>query len=382
MNARAPRLVAPAALALLLAACLEPPAPQATPSASPLGLYRAGALLFSDGTELYASSPDGGDRRRVTREGAEGFYAGGRWSPDGRLIAAERAVAGESGPQLALVDAANGSSERVSPAGTWLDGFAWSPDATRIVYATLTSGGTLAAGGTLVPEKGEIRLYDVGGRTSRVVGQGVHPSWSPDGSRIAYVHAVGAIAVSAPDGGDLKFVATLADLDRLAGSLAPKGFRLLSGPAWSRDAKRLAFSAIEGGPLLDALQVVFLASPAAGSPLRAYSLGRTGAQHHVVNLSWSPTADLLAYASIYAEPHHHIIGTIDPRESTVRPLFDSTRHFLDFTWAPDGSAMLLAIDGDHSLALIRPDRPSDDPPRLSFSGFRPDWCCPRRAQSP
>ncbi len=353
------------------------PAPSLSPS--PVRLPTAGKLVFSDGTDLYRSAPDGSNRVRITRDGEGGFYAGGRWSPDGKLVAAERGLPSESGPQLFIVDPATGESKRVSPAGTWLDGFGWSPDGTRVVYASLTSGGTLASGGTLQPEKGDVRVYEVTSGTQRVVGPGVHPSWSPDGARIAYVHAAGAIAVSAPDGGEMKWIASLPDLNRTFASFAPNGYRFLSGPAWSRDGKRIAFSGIEAGPILDAIQVVFVGAPVAGAPLKPFSLGRTGAQHHVVNLSWSPAADVLGYASIYAGPHHHVIGTIDPAKSQAQPLFDSSRHFLDFTWSPDGSVMLLAIDEQHAFAVIRTDRPRDDPPRFESAGFRPDWCCKENA---
>jgi hypothetical protein len=146
-------------------------------------------------------------------------------------------------------------------------------------------------------------------------------------------------------------------------------------PTWSRDGKRIAFSAIEAGPILDAIQVVFNGAPVPGAPLKPYSLGRTGAQHHIVNLQWSPTADVLAYASIYAGPHHHIVGTIDPAGVEARPLFDSSHHFLDYAWSPDGSVLLLAIDEEQAFAVIGVQRPDADPRRLTPAGSRPDWCC-------
>src|SRR5207237_7460859 len=103
---------------------------------------------------------------------------------------------------------------RISPPSTWLDGFAWSPDGKKIVYASLTGGGTLASGGTLAPEAGTVYLYDVASGKQLIAGRGVHPSWSPDGARIAYVHAAGAIAISAPDGSDMQWLASLSDLNQ------------------------------------------------------------------------------------------------------------------------------------------------------------------------
>jgi len=363
------------AFALFVACQSAVPIPVPTATPGPIRLPTTGKLLYSDGYELWSMAPNGASRAQLTRDGTQGFYAGGKWSPDGGRIAAERGVASENGPQLFVVDVATGESKRVSAPSTWLDGFAWSPDGTRLVYSSLTAGGTLASGGTLAPEQGSVYVYDVARGDQKIVGPGVHPSWSPDGTRIAYVHAAGAIAVSAPDGSDLKWVASLGDLDGRFASFATHGYRFLSGPAWSRDSKTIAFSAIEGGPILDAIQVVFIGAPLPGAPLKPFSLGRTGAQHHIVNLQWSPAADVLAYASIYAGPHHHIIGTIDPRQSETHPLFDSPRHFLDYTWTPDGSLLYVAIDEEHAYALVRADVASDDPPRLVPGGSRPDWCC-------
>src|SRR2546428_10469764 len=161
-------LVYVAGLALVLGACDAAPrggspAPSASPQ--PARLPTAGRLLFSDGTDLYASGPAGSDRTRITRDGADGFYAGGRWSPDGKRVAAERSIPTENGPQLFLVDVASGQGERLSPAGTWLDGFAWSPDGAHIVYASLTSGGTPAPGRTPHPEKGQGHRHHLAPRT-------------------------------------------------------------------------------------------------------------------------------------------------------------------------------------------------------------------------
>lgn len=344
-------------------------------------LYREGTVLFSDGADLWTTSPIGERRRRVTFDGAAGFYGGGRWSPDGRLIAAERTPGGDGPPRLALVEPATGSSRLISPPGMWLDGYSWSPDGRMLAYAGVTAGGSLFAGGTLDPQSGEIRVYDLATETEATIGRGVHPAWSPDRRWIAYVHAAGAIAMSAADGSSAQWIASLADLNRFAGNIAPRGFRFFGTPAWSRDGMRIAFPAIEGGPILEALQVIFVGVPAPGSPLRAYPIGKTGAQHHVVNLEWSPTGDLLGLSFIYAQPHHHYIGVIDPRKSNIDYLFDSAHHFLDYTWAPDGSQMLLAIDDEPALALIGVARPNQTPPRLTFFGYRPDWCCRRTPQA-
>lgn len=367
-----------AVLAAIIAACA--PAVEAPPSplARPLVVYEGGRLAYSDGTDLFVVEPSGLGRRRLTTDGGQGFYVGGLWSPDGRYVAAERMPENVAPSQLVLIDATSGAARAVSAPGAWLDGYSWSPDGKAIVFAKLVSGGTLASGGTLEPERGEVLVYDLASGALTPIGLGVHPSWSPDGKSIAYVHAAGAIAVSAPDGGQLRFIASLADLNRQAGPLAPRGYRLLNAPAWSRDGAWLAFSAIEAGPILEALQVIFVGPPVAGAPLRAYAIGRTGAQHHAANLQWSPSSARLAFSFIYAEPHHHYLGVIDPKARDAAYLFDATPHFLDYTWSPDGSQILVAIDDKSELAVIGVDPPAREVVRLSFFGYHPHWCCAAR----
>ena len=84
---------------------------------------------------------------------------------------------------LVLLDQTGGNPREVTqgkPGLTSLGAYSWSPDGTRVVYA---SGATIYGGD----------LYVLGvddGRVERVTTDGANedPAWSPDGARIAYVH--------------------------------------------------------------------------------------------------------------------------------------------------------------------------------------------------
>lgn len=363
-------------IVLTLCACLGRPSPAPTTTTSTLATLSIGRVLYSaNGVDLWTASPDGANRKRITTDGATAGYLGARWSGDGNFIAAERSFPDESGTALVVIRTADGSMWRITRRDTFLDGYSWSSDGRHLVYAELTSGGTLAAGGTLAGGVGDVHLYDVIERSDRVLAPGNHPAFAPDGLRVAFAHPRGAIAVVGLDGLPPVFIADLAELSRVSAARAAKGMGLLGAPQWSADGKLLAYSAIERGELLEALQIVYVQEAVPGAPQKQWALGKTGAIHHTAVLRWSPTSGQLAYSFIYAQPHHHYMGVIDPAKQEPTQLLDSAKHFLDFTWSPDGSVILLQNDDEDAWIYMKPDGGVFG--RRSPGGWRPDWCrCP------
>lgn len=358
-------------LLLLLGSCAVPPE----------GSYRppGGRVLFSlAGQDLWQGAPDGSARRQITRDGAPSGngYTGGRWSPDGTLVAAERNLAGESGTGLYLVDPGTGTSQRLSRPDTFIDGYAWSPDGRSLTFGQLTSGGTPGPGGGVIGGMGDVLLYDVGSKSTRVLGPGTHPSFSPDGRLVGFAHAAGSVAVIDLATSTVTHLATLADLGRHSVGSAPRGMGLIGGPVWSADGKQIAFAAIENGPIIEAVQIVYVQEPKPGAPPKQWVIGKTGAVHHVAELRWSPTKPLLGYSIINAQPHHHWFGVIDPGDPKLRELHNAVQHFIDYTWAPDGETVLLQLDDEDAWAVFRLGRPGIAY-RTAPGGWRPDWCrCP------
>ncbi|CAN5156217.1 hypothetical protein BH18CHL2_BH18CHL2_00170 [soil metagenome] len=353
---------------LLLASCERAAEPAYRPG--------EGRVLFSKaGVDLWEGAPDGSARRQLTFDGGTSgdSYLGGRRSPDGALIAAERSMAKESGSALYLLRAEGGTGTRLTKPGTFLDGYAWSPDGRYLAFAELTSGGTLASGGSLTGGVGDVHLYDVRSGSARALGPGTHPAFSPDGTTVGFAHSTGSIAAVDVSTGALTFLVRLPDLTRFSAPLAPRGMGLIGGPQWSADGKLVAYAAIENGPILEALQIVYVQEAKPGAPPKQWAIGKTGAVHHVAELRCSPATQVLGYAIINAQPHHHWLGTIVPEDAKLRPLYDSTKHFLDFAWSPDGSAILLQIDDEDAWAFLRPGS-AGVALRLEPGGWRPDWC--------
>jgi Tol biopolymer transport system component len=382
---RATRLVA---LLFIATACageapqVSRPTPASTtpPDRAPAGLP-AGKVLFSKGGfDLWTAAPDGTARIAMTTDGAAtGGYLGGRWSPDGTLVAAERAVPGDGGSSLFLVRPGSAPLRLTKP-DTFLDGYAWSPDGRYLTYGEVISGGTAAAGGSLAGAVGDVHLYDVAAATNTIVGPGTHPAFTPDGTHLGYAHVSGAIALV-----DLRVLAsgqaqlptqmlvTLADLTRYSITIAPKGMGLIGGPQFSADGKLVAYAAIEKGPILEAEQIVYTQELTVGAPPKLWVIGKTGAIHHVADLRWSPTAPVLAYSIINAQPHHHWLSIIEPGSGLRRELYDSAKHFLDFTWSPDGAILLVQVDDGDEWLYFRPDR-AGPIGRVVPGGWRPEWC--------
>jgi dipeptidyl aminopeptidase/acylaminoacyl peptidase len=136
----------------------------------------------------------------------------------------------------------------------------WSPDGRQIaVGRPLTTGGA-----------SQIWIMDADGGNQRQVTSGWEPSWSPDGSRIAFVRNDGTahqIWTVRPDGSDLRKLTS--------------GSHAHSFPRWSPDGQLLAF-------VLDYAQVAVM--DASGGP------PRTVVDRRSFGLSWSPEGDRLAIA--------------------------------------------------------------------------------------
>ncbi len=115
---------------------------------------------------------------------------------------------------------------------------AWSPDGKRIAFASITDGGiyTMNADGSSLTQIVNKTVYDAYTGTSNIAAN-THPSWSPDGSLICYE------SYGDEDSGTTVANANLyvvnsdgTGMNRLTNDLSYEG-----QPSWSPDGSRIAF---------------------------------------------------------------------------------------------------------------------------------------------
>jgi hypothetical protein len=238
-----------------------------------------GVILVLESGDLFTVRPDGTDRRRLTSDGRSSSAV---FSPNGERIAFLKSD-GSSPRDLYVMNADGTGGARVIAShpeatnGGGVRGITWSPDSARIAYF-LTSKDPIrvidARDGTpvLLPQSDDPRgprpfgalewspdgselLYDDGGdvwiqpldggparRLVGLEGQDTRATWSPDGTRVAFIHAstqaAGGVYVVRRDGTDLRHVAAT-------------GTALLGTVRWKPDATAVVFDAtvVEGvGP--------------------------------------------------------------------------------------------------------------------------------------
>jgi Tol biopolymer transport system component len=145
---------------------------------------------------------------------------------------------------LYVVDPATGESRRLTtpPQTAWDDQPHISADGKRVVY--------VRHDGTADPNS-SIRIVNADGTDEPgILSRGIHPRWSPDGSRIAFSLGVdGAlpdIHVIRPDSGGLENLTRQPDAPDM--TLDSGGD---SAPRWSPDGNRIAFNSESHTYLVD-----------------------------------------------------------------------------------------------------------------------------------
>lgn len=139
-----------------------------------------------DVSALFVADKDGSNRRRLV-EFTRGFYKEGfDWSPDATKIVYAAAPDDQSPHDIYVVDVTSGDSTRVSEGAADEYEPVWSPDGTRIAFTTESPG----TGPDSVPSI-DIAVMDADGSNEIVLTEHAHadhsPEWSPDGSLISFI---------------------------------------------------------------------------------------------------------------------------------------------------------------------------------------------------
>jgi Tol biopolymer transport system component len=195
-----------------------------SPDGSELGLNDAGLFDIHFYSDVFVAKSDGsGNRGIVSAEGDQYYESvrGDSWSPDGSRILLSRTHVGNPVPAVSVIDADGRNERKLLDAA---DLAIWSPDGQQFAYYAYPDWPRATGLGVARADGSDARLLVQG---VRLLGR---PTWSPDGSRIAYVESsggkTGSLGVVRADGTDARLLT-----DGVFGA-----------PQWSPDGSLIAFT--------------------------------------------------------------------------------------------------------------------------------------------
>lgn len=292
---------------LLLAACGEP-----DHDVSAAGADVPGELIVARDTnddnrgELFIVAADGSEAREISD--AEGFYAV-VVAPDGETAAAVQGA--DNSQPIVVIDLATGEVSPVTvPAGAYSSP-AWSPNGNRFAftgvdYSRLTGNGVH---GDLV------YIANTDGTDVRPLSEdapegAAAPTWSFDGTRLAYVQQAG-IWVAEADGTDQQQVT--------------EGMQSVFWPVWSPVDDRIAFTGYERE-----FSAVYLVNADGSGQVKLSPDGVIG-----TNPAWSPDGSWIAFLAYDLNTGDTELHLIRPGGSDHRAI-DLSKNASQLSWSPDG----------------------------------------------
>jgi Tol biopolymer transport system component len=320
---------------------------------------------------IFVANADGSGKRGLTSGPGDDFAPA--WSPDGRLIAFVSTRDGHAGIYVMNPDGSN--QTRIVSSG--LSPVVWSPDSARIAYIR-GSYFSWEDG----PPHGEVLIVSADGSgaarsTSQIAWSA--PSWSPDGTRLAFSgpgpnrrgEAIYTMSADSPEETRLN-----TPLDFFQG---PLGDVTTKDPSWSPDGERIAFSSFRDG---NYEIFVMTADGSSSSPL-------TQSPQDEWLPVWSPSGNSIAYSHESAEPFHSDLfvmkadGTIQHRVRRNDGLAVES-----IVWGPNGYIAYTSLmwlmpflgEGSKGLYVVRED--GSRSVRLSEHTLSPPSWSPPAPQPP
>jgi TolB protein len=238
---------------------------------APIAPAKIAFMSYREGSyDIYTMNVDGTSQTNLTRDLAVYYGADPSWSPNGRMIAFRSSLSAPDSFHDVFVMNADGSGPmNLSPDDDDVRSFAWSPDGRQLAIESARVGGT------------QLSIISVDGSGSRVLTEGSQPTWSPDGTRIAFIWG-GGISVIDADGSN-------------RGSLTHPGER--EGdlyPRWSPNGNVIAYSRGSYSPGDEPWSNLWLVN-ADGSNPRALTTFEAG---DINGFAWSPDGTKLAFAHL------------------------------------------------------------------------------------
>jgi Tol biopolymer transport system component len=296
---------------------LTPAPPTLTPDPA-LGGKLAFYETSSSGTlDLYAMNASGSILKQLTA----GLKTQGepKWSADGNsiLFVAEPY---SNTQQIHIIRLAAGAARAVNLSNNSYDETFpdWSPDSSRIAFASNRSGGYQVY--TMKPDGSDVQPLTL----SQNYGYSGWPAWSPDGKRIAYT------AGGVPEQTELYVInADGSNVQQLTHYNT-----LVARPLWSPDGSKIVFTYQKG--VADQARYNVYIINADGSGQRALTTGDTIDR----NPSWSPDGKRVAFNSNLSDNRTDEVFTINPDATGIAQLTNGGGLYPHYN--PDGKYIVYA----------------------------------------
>ena len=292
----------------------------AAAAASP-ALALTDEIAYRCDVDICLVQPDApGAVTNLTDNGTASLDGAPSWSPDGTRVAFVSTFGGGGQNIFVMQPDAPGQAVNLAtqlthyPSGSVsITNIAWSRDGTRVAYDVSASYG--AKTGVFVVAADGTTVTPVTIAAATLTSAAAHPTWSPDGTKIAYSREE-QVFVTSSDG---------------TGSPAPLENGGGHSPAWSPDGTKIAFDGInaqEHDPFVD-LHVVNAGGGGRPAITPIYYTQWTFA-------AWSPDGTRIAYRSTAAGDPHIRVGRGDGSRDV--PLVHAAQeNVYTPSWSPDGS---------------------------------------------
>ena len=292
----------------------------------------------------FVVSPDGSGLTKLTPDTL--LERDPVWSPDGQRLLVVRVDPSFLFESLYVMNA-DGSDRTELVTGPSLVDYRWSPDGTRIAFSL----GRIV-GNQLVSDLWVMRAD--GGNKMRLESNAEGPTWSPDGSQIAYVQDGASPSiriVNSTGGGDHR--------------LTPDSLSTIQ-PAWSPNGSLITFVSI--GP-----NELWVVRPDGGGLL---NLTQGIAQED--GPVWSPDGSRIAFNSgPNDQPLESEVAVVNPDGTGRTTLTHHPGFDLSPDWSPDGQRIVFVRtdNGDNEIYVMNSDgsNPVDVSQRPNSFESAPDW---------